>query len=124
MDEIIEAVNDSGINDGKRCNFSRKSKEKDVGFSFANHTISSYILAETEYAGSDDYLRAKFEEYILTLLSSVKHSQFTQVDDSIDSIGNATGNNNSTCDSEQKRSSVEYTNPDSNDCIQQTQIAI
>ncbi|KAF9306012.1 late secretory pathway protein avl9 [Mortierella antarctica] len=64
MDEIIEAVNDSGIND-----------------------------AETEYAGSDDYLRAKFEEYILTLLSSVKHSQFTQVDDSIDSIGNATDRN-------------------------------
>ncbi|KAF9329298.1 late secretory pathway protein avl9 [Podila minutissima] len=64
MDEIIEAVNDSGIND-----------------------------AETEYAGSDDYLRAKFEEYILTLLSSVKHSQFTQVDDSIDGIGNATDRN-------------------------------
>ncbi|KAF9315655.1 late secretory pathway protein avl9 [Podila horticola] len=64
MDEIIEAVNDSGSND-----------------------------AETEYAGSDDYLRAKFEEYILTLLSSVKHSQFTQVDDSIDSIGNAADRN-------------------------------
>ncbi|KAG0030588.1 late secretory pathway protein avl9 [Podila clonocystis] len=64
MDEIIEAVNDSGIND-----------------------------AETEYAGSDDYLRAKFEEYILTLLSSVKHSQFTQVDDSIDGIGNPTDRN-------------------------------
>ncbi|KAI8594264.1 AVL9/DENND6 domain-containing protein, partial [Dissophora ornata] len=55
MDEIIEAVNDGGVND-----------------------------AQTEYAGSDDYLRAKFEEYILTLLSSVKHSQFTQADDSIE----------------------------------------
>ncbi|KFH67426.1 hypothetical protein MVEG_06158 [Podila verticillata NRRL 6337] len=64
MDEIIEAVNDNGIND-----------------------------AQTEYAGSDDYLRAKFEEYILTLLSSVKHSQFTQVDDSIDGIGNPTDRN-------------------------------
>ncbi|KAF9288793.1 late secretory pathway protein avl9 [Mortierella alpina] len=61
MDEIIEAVNEGGSND-----------------------------AQTEYAGSDDYLRAKFEEYILTLLSSVKHAQFTQNDDSIDGIGNAT----------------------------------
>jgi hypothetical protein len=59
---------------------------------FANHTTSSLNIAQTEYAGSDDYLRAKFEEYILTLLSSVKHSQFTQVDDSIDGIGNPTGN--------------------------------
>ncbi|KAG0211737.1 late secretory pathway protein avl9 [Mortierella sp. GBA30] len=61
MDEIIAAVNDSGSND-----------------------------AQTEYAGSDDYLRAKFEEYILTLLSSVKHAQFTKTDDAIDGIGNAT----------------------------------
>ncbi|KAF9947492.1 late secretory pathway protein avl9 [Mortierella alpina] len=61
MDEIIEAVNDGGSND-----------------------------AQTEYAGSDDYLRAKFEEYILTLLSSVKHAQFTQTDDTIDGIGSAT----------------------------------
>ncbi|KAG0359193.1 late secretory pathway protein avl9 [Gamsiella multidivaricata] len=61
MDEIIEAVNDNGVND-----------------------------AQTEYTGSDDYLRAKFEEYLLTLLSSVKHSQYTQVDDSIEGIGSAT----------------------------------
>ncbi|KAF9916595.1 late secretory pathway protein avl9 [Lobosporangium transversale] len=64
MDEIIEAVNDSGDND-----------------------------RQTEYTGSDDYLRAKFEEYILTLLSSVKHSQFTQADDSIENIGNLNDRN-------------------------------
>ncbi|KAF9573030.1 late secretory pathway protein avl9 [Mortierella alpina] len=73
MDEIIEAVNDGGSND-----------DADFDKDF------SVITAQTEYAGSDDYLRAKFEEYILTLLSSVKHAQFTQVDDSIDGIGNAT----------------------------------
>ncbi|KAG0341105.1 late secretory pathway protein avl9 [Podila humilis] len=45
------------------------------------------------YTGSDDYLRAKFEEYLLTLLSSVKHSQFTQADDPIDSMGNPADRN-------------------------------
>ncbi|KAF9110123.1 late secretory pathway protein avl9 [Mortierella sp. AM989] len=64
MDEIIEAVNDGGSND-----------------------------AQTEYNGSDDYLRAKFEEYILTLLSSVKHSQVTQADDSIEGVGSANDRN-------------------------------
>ncbi|KAG0320405.1 late secretory pathway protein avl9 [Dissophora globulifera] len=64
MDEIIEAVNDDGVND-----------------------------AQTEYTGSDDYLRAKFEEYILTLLSSVKHSQFTQADETIEGIANANDRN-------------------------------
>ncbi|KAF9206914.1 late secretory pathway protein avl9 [Haplosporangium sp. Z 27] len=64
MDEIIEAVNLTG--DGH---------------------------VQTEYSGSDDYLRAKFEEYILTLLSSVKHSQFTQADDSIEGIGSANDKN-------------------------------
>ncbi|KAF9581748.1 late secretory pathway protein avl9, partial [Lunasporangiospora selenospora] len=60
VDEIIEAVNLSGNDD-----------------------------AQTEYIGGDDYLRAKFEEYILTLLSSVKHAQFTQADDPMDGIGGA-----------------------------------
>ncbi|KAG0022305.1 late secretory pathway protein avl9 [Entomortierella chlamydospora] len=64
MDEIIEAVNVAGSNND-----------------------------QTEYTGSDDYLRAKFEEYILTLLSSVKHSQFTQPDDSIEGIGSANDRN-------------------------------
>lgn len=30
---------------------------------------------QNTYLGSDDYLRARFEEYILSLLSSVKHAQ-------------------------------------------------
>jgi hypothetical protein len=30
---------------------------------------------QNTYLGSDDYLRARFEEYILALLSSVKHAQ-------------------------------------------------
>ncbi|GJJ74122.1 hypothetical protein EMPS_06480 [Entomortierella parvispora] len=68
MDEIIEAVNDGGVND-----------------------------AQTEYTGSDDYLRAKFEEYILTLLSSVKHSQNIQPDDTIDGVGSS-GDRNMTAD--------------------------
>ncbi|KAG0051711.1 late secretory pathway protein avl9 [Gryganskiella cystojenkinii] len=68
MDEIIEAVNDGGVND-----------------------------AQTEYLGSDDYLRAKFEEYILTLLSSVKHSQNIQPDDTIDNVGSS-GDRNMTAD--------------------------
>ncbi|KAG0271157.1 late secretory pathway protein avl9 [Linnemannia exigua] len=59
MDEIIQAVNESGSND-----------------------------SQTEYAGSDDYLRAKFEEYILTLLSSIKHAQATQTEDSTEGMGN------------------------------------
>ncbi|KAF9279847.1 late secretory pathway protein avl9 [Linnemannia elongata] len=60
MDEIIQAVNESGSTD-----------------------------SQTEYAGSDDYLRAKFEEYILTLLSSVKHAQkVTQTEDSTEGMGN------------------------------------
>ncbi|KAG0212691.1 late secretory pathway protein avl9 [Mortierella sp. NVP41] len=59
MDEIIQAVNESGNSD-----------------------------SQTEYAGSDDYLRAKFEEYILTLLSSVKHAQVTQTEDSTEGMGN------------------------------------
>ncbi|KAK3836768.1 MAG: transport protein Avl9-domain-containing protein [Linnemannia gamsii] len=59
MDEIIQAVNESGSND-----------------------------SQTEYAGSDDYLRAKFEEYILTLLSSIKHAQVTQTEDSTEGMGN------------------------------------
>ncbi|KAF9900254.1 late secretory pathway protein avl9 [Linnemannia zychae] len=59
MDEIIQAVNESGSND-----------------------------SQTEYAGSDDYLRAKFEEYILTLLSSIKHAQATQTEDSPEGMGN------------------------------------
>ncbi|KAG0318022.1 late secretory pathway protein avl9 [Linnemannia gamsii] len=60
MDEIIQAVNESGNTD-----------------------------SQTEYAGSDDYLRAKFEEYILTLLSSVKHAQkVTQTEDSTEGMGN------------------------------------
>ncbi|KAF9158158.1 late secretory pathway protein avl9 [Actinomortierella ambigua] len=58
MDEIIDAVSNSGSG-----------------------------AAETEYAGSDDYLRAKFEEYILTLLSSVKHAQFTKNEDPVEGIG-------------------------------------
>ncbi|KAF9922972.1 late secretory pathway protein avl9 [Linnemannia zychae] len=59
MDEIIEAVNEGGSNE-----------------------------SQTEYNGSDDYLRAKFEEYILTLLSSVKHAQKTQTEDSTEGMGN------------------------------------
>lgn len=62
MDEIIQAVNESGSND-----------------------------SQTEYAGSDDYLRAKFEEYILTLLSSIKHAQVNQTEDSIEGMGNPSG---------------------------------
>ncbi|KAF9423964.1 late secretory pathway protein avl9 [Podila epigama] len=72
MDEIIEAVNNSNNDD--------------------------VDLAQAEYAGSDDYLRAKFEEYILTLLSSVKHSQYAQIDDSIEAIGNNTSERNMTSD--------------------------
>ncbi|KAF9437796.1 late secretory pathway protein avl9 [Entomortierella beljakovae] len=64
MDEIIESVNNGG--------------DAEI---------------QTEYIGSEDYLRAKFEEYILTLLSSVKHSQFTPVDDSIEGIGSANDKN-------------------------------
>jgi hypothetical protein len=30
---------------------------------------------QNTYLGSDDYLRARFEEYILSLLSSIKHAQ-------------------------------------------------
>jgi hypothetical protein len=30
---------------------------------------------QNTYLGSDDYLRARFEEYVLSLLSSVKHAQ-------------------------------------------------
>lgn len=30
---------------------------------------------QNTYLGSDDYLRARFEEYILSLLSSMKHAQ-------------------------------------------------
>ncbi|KAF9539404.1 late secretory pathway protein avl9 [Mortierella hygrophila] len=60
MDEVIQAVNESESTD-----------------------------SQTEYAGSDDYLRAKFEEYILTLLSSVKHAQkVTQTEDSTEGMGN------------------------------------
>ncbi|KAF9196350.1 late secretory pathway protein avl9 [Haplosporangium sp. Z 11] len=69
MDEIIEAVSDNGSND-----------------------------AQTEYTGSDDYLRAKFEEYILTLLSSVKHSQLTLPDDSIEGMGNTNADKDMTAD--------------------------
>ncbi|KAG0237117.1 late secretory pathway protein avl9 [Actinomortierella wolfii] len=58
MDEIIEAVSNS-----------------------------SSGAAQTEFVGSDDYLRAKFEEYILTLLSSVKHAQFTKNEDPVEGIG-------------------------------------
>ncbi|KAI8069574.1 transport protein Avl9-domain-containing protein [Gongronella butleri] len=34
---------------------------------------------QNTYLGSDDYLRARFEEYILALLSSTKHAQDTHV---------------------------------------------
>ncbi|KAG0238833.1 late secretory pathway protein avl9 [Mortierella sp. GBA43] len=54
--------------------------------------------AQTKYEGSDDYLRAKFEEYILTLLSSVKHSQFTPSDDTTENIGNSTVDKSLTAD--------------------------
>lgn len=43
--------------------------------------ISLWFLVEPSrpvqntYLGSDDYLRARFEEYILSLLSSMKHAQ-------------------------------------------------
>lgn len=30
---------------------------------------------QNTYLGSDDYLRARFEEYVLSLLSSMKHAQ-------------------------------------------------
>ncbi|KAG0006814.1 late secretory pathway protein avl9 [Modicella reniformis] len=69
MDEIIEAVNNSDLNG-----------------------------AQTEYAGSDDYLRAKFEEYLLTLLSSVKHSQFTPMDETIENIGSSSMDKTLTAD--------------------------
>ncbi|KAI8334479.1 transport protein Avl9-domain-containing protein [Blakeslea trispora] len=39
-----------------------------------NQTDPSRPLQNT-YLGSDDYLRAKFEEYVLSLLSSMKHAQ-------------------------------------------------
>ncbi|SAM04076.1 hypothetical protein [Absidia glauca] len=34
---------------------------------------------QNTYLGSDDYLRARFEEYVLSLLSSTKHAQDTNV---------------------------------------------
>ncbi|CEP13761.1 hypothetical protein [Parasitella parasitica] len=38
---------------------------------------------QNTYLGSDDYLRARFEEYILSLLSSVKHAQAHNLLDSV-----------------------------------------
>ncbi|CAO3596008.1 unnamed protein product [Absidia cylindrospora] len=38
---------------------------------------------QNTYLGSDDYLRARFEEYVLSLLSSTKHAQDTNVLSSI-----------------------------------------
>ncbi|KAI8640104.1 transport protein Avl9-domain-containing protein [Parasitella parasitica] len=44
---------------------------------------------QNTYLGSDDYLRARFEEYILSLLSSVKHAQAHSLLDSVyDSMDN------------------------------------
>lgn len=45
---------------------------------------------QNTYLGSDDYLRARFEEYILSLLSSTKHAQ----DSNIWSTMNNDNNNN------------------------------
>lgn len=38
---------------------------------------------QNTYLGSDDYLRARFEEYVLSLLSSVKHAQVHNMMDTI-----------------------------------------
>ncbi|KAG1178027.1 hypothetical protein G6F70_000019 [Rhizopus microsporus] len=46
---------------------------------------------QNTYLGSDDYLRARFEEYILSLLSSVKYAQaHHQLDDVLDNLGSET----------------------------------
>ncbi|ORZ09801.1 AVL9/DENND6 domain-containing protein [Absidia repens] len=45
---------------------------------------------QNTYLGSDDYLRARFEEYVLSLLSSTKHAQDTNVLSSIQGASSTT----------------------------------
>ncbi|GAN01239.1 cytoplasm protein [Mucor ambiguus] len=48
---------------------------------------------QNTYLGSDDYLRARFEEYILSLLSSVKHAQAHNLLDNVyDTMDNGASN--------------------------------
>lgn len=48
---------------------------------------------QNTYLGSDDYLRARFEEYILSLLSSVKHAQAHNIlDNSYDNADSSSSN--------------------------------
>ncbi|KAL7330991.1 hypothetical protein PS15p_203247 [Mucor circinelloides] len=48
---------------------------------------------QNTYLGSDDYLRARFEEYILSLLSSVKHAQaHNLLDYAYDTMDNGANN--------------------------------
>lgn len=60
--------------------------------SYAYNLDPSRPLQNT-YLGSDDYLRARFEEYILSLLSSVKHAQaHNLLDYAYDTMDNGANN--------------------------------
>ncbi|KAG0168554.1 late secretory pathway protein avl9 [Apophysomyces sp. BC1015] len=67
MERIVRVVNDTWDQNGTL-------------FTFCNSVLIICALdpnrpLQNTYLGSDDYLRARFEEYILSLLSSMKHAQ-------------------------------------------------
>jgi hypothetical protein len=95
MDEIIEEVNKADGDEGTLVSFLLEKNETptiEKHDPIVLHVLYLLLIAaQTRYEGGDDYLRAKFEEYILTLLSSVKHSQFAPSDETTEGIGNSTG---------------------------------
>lgn len=70
MENIVKVVNDTWNQNGIYL----KHFQLQISLP-TNSTIDPSRPLQNTYLGSDDYLRARFEEYILSLLSSVKHAQ-------------------------------------------------
>lgn len=72
MEKIVRVVNDTWDLNGKSLENIILQRKKTMELSIIPDP--SRPLQNT-YLGSDDYLRARFEEYLLSLLSSIKHAQ-------------------------------------------------
>lgn len=70
MEKIVRVVNDTWDLNGKIRKWLLLTGEREL-----ITTLDPSRPLQNTYLGSDDYLRARFEEYLLSLLSSVKHAQ-------------------------------------------------
>ncbi|RUP46808.1 hypothetical protein BC936DRAFT_146497, partial [Jimgerdemannia flammicorona] len=87
MDKIFKTVNDTWDVNGRYMGIEvgvlYTEQIKTHGVTKSTWCFIPYLPDPTRpttnsYSGSDDFLRARFEEYVLSLLSSVKHAQSQQ----------------------------------------------